>query len=161
MRARKIARRGPRLAGDVYERQDKPAGMRRMEFVGVDALYGWDFWECRKCGLSSHLRVKCPCDIQRERAVRRESRHRNGLLRRAADESVIDRRALKEWIRIIRSDPCSYCGRRADTVDHIEPVYRGGSGDPRNLAPACRACNSKKKTMPLLWFLITHGSERN
>jgi 5-methylcytosine-specific restriction endonuclease McrA len=36
------------------------------------------------------------------------------------------------------------CGREADTVDHIEPVSKGGTSDLGNLVAMCRTCNSRK-----------------
>ena len=41
---------------------------------------------------------------------------------------------------------CAYC-RRSDcklTIDHVQPLTRGGSNDISNLVPACRSCNSRK-----------------
>lgn len=65
------------------------------------------------------------------------------------------------WQRLLRLDPCAYCGREGGTVDHIEPRtplidYRGISGSPHswtNLTGACDRCNSSKghKNL-LLWF---------
>lgn len=40
--------------------------------------------------------------------------------------------------------PCAYCGARADTIDHVLPLVRGGTNYEGNLAPACRRCNSSK-----------------
>lgn len=40
---------------------------------------------------------------------------------------------------------CGYCGRTADTVDHIVPISRnGGRRDWLNTVAACRKCNSRK-----------------
>jgi 5-methylcytosine-specific restriction endonuclease McrA len=39
---------------------------------------------------------------------------------------------------------CAYCGREANTVDHIIPVSLGGDMHPTNLVAACRPCNSAK-----------------
>ena len=43
---------------------------------------------------------------------------------------------------------CHYCGQRAPEVvlhvDHIIPVYAGGTDDRRNLVAACSSCNSGK-----------------
>lgn len=64
------------------------------------------------------------------------------------------------WSRIMRADPCSYCGREAGTVDHVEP--RRGARAPRglgganvwlNLVGACEACNSAKGSTSLLEFI--------
>jgi 5-methylcytosine-specific restriction endonuclease McrA len=39
---------------------------------------------------------------------------------------------------------CGYCGRRADTIDHVVPRSRGGTHAWDNCVAACRACNSRK-----------------
>ena len=39
---------------------------------------------------------------------------------------------------------CGYCGRRADTIDHVVPRSRGGEHTWENCVAACRPCNSKK-----------------
>lgn len=58
----------------------------------------------------------------------------------------------KEWNRrrraVIQRDgySCSYCGKETMqiTVDHIVPLYLGGSSDLKNLTVACHSCNSSK-----------------
>src|SRR5262249_1849686 len=45
---------------------------------------------------------------------------------------------------ILASGDCAYCGGMPTQVDHILPLSRGGTDDPANLAPACRACNMEK-----------------
>lgn len=44
------------------------------------------------------------------------------------------------------SNQCAYCGNKNVplTIDHWVPVTRGGTNDPWNLIPACRACNASK-----------------
>ena len=39
---------------------------------------------------------------------------------------------------------CAYCGKRADTIDHVLPRSRGGAHSWENCVAACRACNSRK-----------------
>jgi 5-methylcytosine-specific restriction endonuclease McrA len=39
---------------------------------------------------------------------------------------------------------CAYCGRRADTIDHVIPRSRGGTHSWDNCVAACRICNSRK-----------------
>ena len=39
---------------------------------------------------------------------------------------------------------CAYCGRRADTIDHVVPRSRGGLHSWENCVAACRQCNSRK-----------------
>jgi len=48
---------------------------------------------------------------------------------------------------------CVYCLGRADTVDHVSPLARGGSNGPENLVPACMRCNASKRDRPLLAWL--------
>jgi 5-methylcytosine-specific restriction endonuclease McrA len=51
-------------------------------------------------------------------------------------------RLLAVWRR--RGRRCAYCGGTPDTVDHVVPLYRGGTNREGNLARACRTCNSRK-----------------
>lgn len=56
------------------------------------------------------------------------------------------RRNQFESIRDRDGRACVYCGHtKYLTLDHILPLSRGGDNDERNLAIACRPCNSKKK----------------
>jgi 5-methylcytosine-specific restriction endonuclease McrA len=47
---------------------------------------------------------------------------------------------------VLRRDKrtCVYCGRTADTVDHVLPRSRGGGDTWFNLVAACQACNGLK-----------------
>ena len=47
---------------------------------------------------------------------------------------------------ILRRDghACSYCGARADTIDHVLPRSRGGGDGWFNLVAACQPCNARK-----------------
>jgi hypothetical protein len=39
------------------------------------------------------------------------------------------------------------------TDDHVMPVAMGGLSDPTNIVPACRSCNSSKRSSnPLPWI---------
>jgi 5-methylcytosine-specific restriction endonuclease McrA len=42
------------------------------------------------------------------------------------------------------NNTCGYCGKRADTVDHIIPKKLGGDNSYENCVAACLRCNSKK-----------------
>ncbi len=60
------------------------------------------------------------------------------------------------WQRRIQPGICHYCGqavgRRQLTMDHVVPLSRGGKSRKGNLVPACKTCNSKKKTLlPVEW----------
>lgn len=40
---------------------------------------------------------------------------------------------------------CRWCGRHADTVDHVRALADGGARlDPTNLVACCRPCNSRR-----------------
>jgi 5-methylcytosine-specific restriction endonuclease McrA len=43
---------------------------------------------------------------------------------------------------------CVYCGNQFAaeelSLDHVEPVVRGGDQSPGNLVTACRRCNNRK-----------------
>lgn len=89
---------------------------------------------------------------------RAENRERLRANNRAAGsrrrERVGDSRAeVAEYARVLLGDPCSYCGGPADVIDHIVALASGGEHEARNLTAACRRCNARKRTIPLLPFL--------
>ena len=92
--------------------------------------------------------------LENERRYRVQNRHKETarrLVRRSAmpvDDATI------EYLRILRGDICSYCGKSAGTVDHIVPVADGGTNDWDNLTSACSSCNSRKHDRSLLTFLV-------
>jgi hypothetical protein len=53
----------------------------------------------------------------------------------------------REKYGILDDRVCAYCGSDEGPfeVDHIVPLAKGGTDDPRNLACACRTCNRSKK----------------
>lgn len=67
------------------------------------------------------------------------------------------------WLRLVRADPCAYCGDTpSGTVDHVEPRSRaarglGGAHSWLNVVGACPACNGLKADRPLLRFLGTRA----
>ena len=80
------------------------------------------------------------------------------------DDTAVDQerqraRELRQsqwWKRQLARGQCYYCGRvfppKALTMDHIVPLSRGGKSTKRNVVPACKECNNKKKYMlPIEW----------
>jgi len=62
------------------------------------------------------------------------------------------------WLRLLRADPCAYCGGPGGTVDHVEPRSRpvrglGGAHVWLNVVGACQRCNGAKADRSLLRFL--------
>lgn len=79
-----------------------------------------------------------PDELKRERAKARELR------------------ASQWWKRRISDGVCHYCRRQvghgALTMDHIVPLGRGGRSARGNVVPACKDCNTRKKSLvPVEW----------
>ncbi|MDH4169140.1 MAG: HNH endonuclease [Acidimicrobiia bacterium] len=56
------------------------------------------------------------------------------------------RRALNRRAVFARDDhTCQYCGRRAESIDHVVPRSRGGEHVWDNVVAACRPCNASKR----------------
>lgn len=59
--------------------------------------------------------------------------------------------SVTNWKKIVRIDPCPYCGERfAGGADHVEPRARGGADSPDNIVGVCNRCNATKQTLPML-----------
>ena len=59
---------------------------------------------------------------------------------------------LRDFIFSKTKGRCSYCGEKAEEIDHIIPKSKGGSNSTYNLTPACRSCNEKKSNLSLKEF---------
>ena len=59
---------------------------------------------------------------------------------------------LRDFIFSKTKGRCSYCGRKAEEIDHIVPRAKGGTNSSYNLTPACRSCNEKKSNLSLKEF---------
>lgn len=80
---------------------------------------------------SEHLIVAEPSVVRLSRYVRVPFPRRRALNRRAV---------------FARDDhTCQYCGRRAESIDHIVPRSRGGAHSWDNVVAACRQCNATKR----------------
>ena len=60
------------------------------------------------------------------------------------------------WKRRIADGCCHYCrrevGARKLTLDHVVPLIRGGTSVRGNVVPACKDCNTAKKSLlPWEW----------
>lgn len=97
----------------------------------------------------------------RRDAWRVENRERDRLLKTLDNHRRRGAQAEADEVKIIRRDPCAYCGDPGGTVDHIVPIIDGGPGDWANIAGACLSCNSAKSTMSLLTFLLKRCESRH
>lgn len=51
---------------------------------------------------------------------------------------------MTQAILLLHGRRCRYCGKEADTADHIIPTHQGGTDSASNLVAACRRCNCSK-----------------
>jgi hypothetical protein len=75
------------------------------------------------------------------------------IRRRSRFKEVINNLKDSEWesIKFLYQYRCAYCGKRLGqrcnvTMDHLDPIIRGGPHTASNVVPACKACNSRKGT---------------
>ncbi len=55
------------------------------------------------------------------------------------------------------SHRCVYCGKKADSIDHVHPKSLGGEHTWENLVASCKPCNQKKSDRTLKemgWTMI-------
>lgn len=102
------------------------------------------------------LRAREYARNHREEALDRSARWRAANLEHARSVQAIRDAARRSgpWTEILRKDPCCYCGGPAGTLDHITPISAGGDNGWENLTAACHSCNAKKRTQPLLSFML-------
>ena len=66
----------------------------------------------------------------------------------------------------VQRGECPGCGEQKPlndfTIDHIDPISKGGTDDPENLQAMCFKCNTLKKagTMQSLWRKLTERGDR-
>jgi 5-methylcytosine-specific restriction endonuclease McrA len=119
-------------------------------------------------------RVRRHAAANRERVAAKARRYyeehpdvgRAGGARRYARKMSAPGRGVSaaEWRDVLDASLglCAYCGeRKALTLDHIDPLSRGGAHDPENLVAACRNCNSSKRQSPLLVWLVRRTLDRS
>lgn len=95
------------------------------------------------------VRVTCR-RLRREFEGRRKNRARSTKFRENGGGSPERWTAIR--VDILRRDEyrCAYCGKKANTVDHIHPQCSGGGEEYWNLVAACKSCNCFKRgrTLP-------------
>lgn len=58
------------------------------------------------------------------------------------------------WYEILKNDPCCYCGRESNTIEHPIPFSICKIGGWRNSVGACKNCNQRRGAMGLLRFIL-------
>ena len=114
-----------------------------------------DYFSMTRGRLNSYCK---PCAAKRAKAHCQQN-HERGLAMRAAYREA-HREEAREYARILRRDPCCYCGARVERIeiDHITPIRAGGLGNWENLTPACKPCNQAKSGKTLLGFLLERSA---
>lgn len=64
--------------------------------------------------------------------------------RRAKEAQAKQFLVTNKDIKKIMIRPCIYCGAKAEHLDHVIPIAKGGLHSIGNLAPACARCNLTK-----------------
>lgn len=144
---RVIQKRHRDRAGEAY-RRDRAEYMRRWRDANRERLreYYRQYYRDNADSRRAYTQIYFRANPDKNRAHR--SRRR---LRELGHETTPQDLAFME---ILRSDPCSYCGAPTEEIDHIEPVYKGGTNAWENLTSACKSCNRSKKTTDLLSYLL-------
>jgi len=136
------------LYGDVLRAQERtryarmPPDVRQRKIYAKNQAYK-TYMACR--------RLRDPAWYARimERRALRDGRRRARL----AAAPVNDLTAA-DWqaIKAIYGYRCVYCGKKVPrlTMDHLTPLFKGGSHTKSNVVPACTPCNSRKHVGPVL-----------
>jgi 5-methylcytosine-specific restriction endonuclease McrA len=84
--------------------------------------------------------------------------HRRRVRVEAGRMDDLDRLLSTLYRKVIKGDPCFYCGTfDTQCVDHYFAIAKGGSDRFFNLVRACRKCNLSKRTMCGTAFLLLTG----
>ncbi|MGP3699222.1 HNH endonuclease [Rhodobacter sp. NSM] len=87
----------------------------------------------------------------RERRLAHSSSRKRGVARVPSE--------ARELMLELFEGGCAYCDQQAETWDHVVPVSKGGTTEPRNIVPACIACNSSKRDRDLDEWLSATGRQ--
>lgn len=86
-------------------------------------------------------------DANRDR-IRNSNNRRKAMHRNAPVNDL----TAEQWteIKAAYRQRCAYCGKKPKklTMDHVQPLARGGSHTVSNIVPACGPCNSSKNAGP-------------
>ncbi|NBV99676.1 MAG: HNH endonuclease [Proteobacteria bacterium] len=100
---------------------------------------------CRECMAKNTQKhyVEKP-DLLKKRLEKRKTLEHNAT----GDYSKAD----IEKIRINLDDKCFFCSKELNNtgeIEHLKPISRGGSNDPKNLTLSCLNCNREKTNKTL------------
>jgi 5-methylcytosine-specific restriction endonuclease McrA len=85
-------------------------------------------------------------------------------LRRAREVGALGSHTTAQWLALVAEygGCCGYCGANGPLEpDHRVPLSRGGSNSIENIIPACRRCNTRKRTLTEAEFRARLAAERD
>jgi 5-methylcytosine-specific restriction endonuclease McrA len=111
---------------------------------------------------------KCPCkacrDKRRKAHIKRyysnlptDKRHELSQKRRATAYGVEHKAYSRTAIMRRWAYRCAYCNARAEHLDHVHPLSKGGADAEHNMLPACAKCNLSKGAKTLADWALTFG----
>ena len=62
-------------------------------------------------------------------------------------EDLCPKLRVRRWrqsLHLVTGHCCLYCGERSESIDHVQPLSRGGQSITENCVPACLGCNGRK-----------------
>ncbi len=62
-------------------------------------------------------------------------------------EDLCPKLRVRRWrqsLHLVTGHCCLYCGERSESIDHVQPLSRGGQSMTENCVPACLDCNGRK-----------------
>lgn len=137
-----------RIKANVKEWKGRPENKDRVRASGRKT-----YWRYRNIYLESGRRAYL-ANIEKSRLRNRE---KEGFRRSIKYKAPLpDRELTREYMSLIRNDPCSYCGKIffKSHTDHIVPIAKGGDHHWENFTNACDKCNINKGPKSLLEFLL-------
>ncbi|MEU8792185.1 HNH endonuclease [Streptomyces sp. NPDC048643] len=111
-----------------------------------------------KCGCK-------PCRDKRRKAyikdyyrkLPKDKRHTLSQKRRATAYGVAHEEYSRTEIMRRWGYRCAYCNARAEHLDHVHPLSKGGADAAHNMLPACAPCNLSKGAKTLADWALTFG----
>lgn len=104
---------------------------------------------CQPCTNADYRKRYANSERFRDARKANRDRHRRGVERVPPE--------AREILLEIFNGECAYCGKPAQTWDHIVPVIHDGQTTPGNIVPACNSCNSSKRIEDVIVWLDKKG----
>lgn len=113
-----------------------------------------------KKALAKSLRPKRVALTEAQRKEKRKLEKRNYKHVRRARINNCEVKATPKMVEEARNragDRCYYCGKKSDlTLDHFEPLAKGGAHCVSNFVFACHPCNSHKRDLDPFEFMAAN-----